>query len=685
MSSDFESLSCDLESIENRWHDSLSDLDVLDEAAGRERTPPRRHLTARASVPRGGDRYGLPLDTSGRDTREHRWGVPGNRDGGVTNEVNATFQVTHGDLRSKRSETQPRRRGDGGYRVLPTEEESPMRGSRCPPATIARGSVKSRMSLDNLQSALAATVVSSRDARIEKKAAPATLGQATCPPDSGTLTPVTSAATTSPCLSPRHTRGSPDGDGNACDDDYREAEEEAGRANLDDPEKVPHGRLACTESGVAISSKPLSLPLPRRSARDSDGFYNTSLLQDDDDDDDDDENDAHESDLCRRHAAVANSAAVPRLSAAFGASPPHQHGNDALISCPRVPVTNEDKNSHPSQFYECPALALSAGAPTVSTPRCLSIASRRNAAADELCRLAVMLPTMSITQWLSLVITLLVPVNLLCLDLMALGWIRRHVDTSYGDPSSALPSPGQFTSSTSSRVGNCCSAVISTRVQAASSLSCANDSKSISAVGATTVSSTPIGAERRCGIANAGNSGKDDASNSSSSSAHTVPAFCSVILWLLAPNGLLCRLVIHRLRRSHVKAAADGREPQSEPVTDSPRHRAPVAEADEFHDLRTEWQELCDVYERVRQLAPQLEVIQLFIRYACLLIMVHAALPCATAVSEWADTWLLKGQGPEEEKASAHITGSGRAETDPANAAAASSSSRRTVKAMTAT
>ncbi|CAG9567282.1 hypothetical protein LMJF_03_0560 [Leishmania major strain Friedlin] len=717
MSSDFETLSCNLESSEpRRRHCRRSsssigcDSDTLDDLIADDDAQLLRRLAVRNSAPGAGARRALSSDHASAHLGRRESALYGYRAYGVTGGVAATSPAARG----------------GACGTMPLSTKGPITCCH-QPATVAHTTVKSTDSLDNLGGAFTATVVTPRapggggvswasataaptttaahaSAFRDREAASLVERQVTCPPDTSSLTSVTSAATMTASATTGRTHDSTN------DDDSSEDNEgaEEGRAHLKGGHTVQHRRLAHDASEAAAASRtpqPTSRAPPHRSARDFDGFYNTGLLLEDDDDDDDD---AAESELSRRPARAVDSAAAPFPSTALNASllymqgPAGQRGSDAPISFRRAQAAPATPGPHTKGHGKRPASPTSAKKSTVTAARPLFIASRREAASEELCRLAVALPTMTTVHWLSLVITLLVPVNLLCLDVMALGWIRRRVDASYGG-TSALPSSGLTTSPTSLRVVICGAAGVSTGVAEAPS-SCGNDSGFTFNMGAPTFTSTS-GGGGGCGrsgsssggsTAGAGNPRRVDAKTSSFSSAHTVPALCSVILWLLAPNGLLCRLVIHRLRRPTGEAVADDHEPEDEsvvnlspslaataaaPSTPSPLHRSAASSTDEYRHLRAEWQVCCDVYERVRQLAPHLEVIELFIRYACLWVMLHAPpLPCATVASEWTDAWLLKAPAPEEEKVMAQNSSHWRA----SSSVTASVSPRRASDAIAA-
>nr|CAJ2466499.1 unnamed protein product [Leishmania braziliensis] len=687
MSSDFESLSCNLESSENRQRhgdstSASSDFDTLDDLVTEQNAQLLCRLDVHSASPGSGDRLAPSPDHSNQRTSS----AYGYRDYGVTGEVAATVPAARGAHQHHRCSAAAQSDDCGRVHLFIKDPTSCCR----PPATATRGDVKGTHTLDNLEGEFAPTVVTPRDTRTASWAAAAatttaanvsasrggelasvTQRQATCPPDSVSPTRVHSAATLTASATTRRTHDSSDDEG--CADDGKV---EKDRADLEVSPTVQRRQLTHGASAAAAASRPpqpLSTVTPYRSARDLDGFYNTGLLLEDDDNDDD----AATRDLSRRHALVVDSAvAPPPPSAVPGASLFHRHrsagryGNNAPISWQRLPATTAAPDPYGGAHCRRPASPTSIKASTATVPRSWSIASRRKAAGDQLCRLAVVLPTMTTVHWLSLVITLLVPVNLLCLDVMALGWIRRRVDASYGG-ASALPSYARSTAPLSPRVVIFCGAEDSTGAAAAaasssSSLSCPSGSEFGPSVDVTTVTSTSVGGSSD--TASADNSGGVGTLRPSSSSAHTVPALCSVILWLLVPNGLLCRLAMHRLRRPSGERVADetktvdksvvGSSPSvgvaaaaAPPSTPSPPHQISVASTDEYQHLKAEWRVCCDAYERARQLAPQLKVIELFIQYAFLWVMVYAPLPCATAAGEWAEAWLLTVPAPEEETA----------------------------------
>ncbi|KAG5486964.1 hypothetical protein CUR178_08391 [Leishmania enriettii] len=688
MSSDFETLSCNVESSEGRWGGSISsDLDTLDDLVAEQDARLLHRLSVQSSSLRAGDRRAPSYDPSSIHSSQRELTVSGYRNYGVTGEVAATTPAARGSLDSKRGKNEQHRRpaaaqsaavttgelhidtdlccGDGGggsdYGMAHLLDKDPTTCGR-PPAT----KLVSRRTETALWAAGAATATADHaSGPRDGESGSAAQGQATCPPDSGTPTPVTSAAAMPSSAIARRTDGS--ADSHDCEGD-RGVEEE--RANRRDDQNVQRGH-------PVVASAP-----PRRSARDLDGFYNTGLLLEDDDDDE-----ATESGLRCGDARAVDSAVAPPPSGASGTSLSNtrgaggQHGNDAPLCPPRSQATTTVPDLHAGGHRIQSASLTSANALTVRVPRSLWIASQRKAAGEQLCRLAVALPTMTAVHWLSLVITLLVPVNLLCLDVMALGWIRRRVDVSYGG-ASALPPPGRSVAPTPSRVGIGGGAGVSTAAAAAAPSSCSNGSGFASSVGAATDLSTSVGGSGCCtcssNAAGAGNSRRVGTPRHASSSGHTLPALCSVILWLLAPNGLLCRLFIYRYRRLGGRSVAEGKETQDKfvedpspsvaaaaaPSTPSPQYRAAAANTDEYRQLRAEWQACRDAYECVRRLAPQLEVIELFVRYACLWVMVHAALPCATAASAWTEAWLLKAPVPEEEAAVAQNGSDWRAAVD---------------------
>ncbi|KAG5508332.1 hypothetical protein JIQ42_08254 [Leishmania sp. Namibia] len=694
MSSDFETLSCNVESSEGRRGGSISsDFDTLDDLVAEQDARLLHRLSVQSSSPRAGDRRAPSYEPSSIHSSRRELAVYGYRNYGVTGEIAATTPAARGSLDSKRGKNEQHRRlaaaqsaavttgelhvdtdlccGDGGGgsdcgKAHPLAKDPPTCGR--PPTT----KVASRRTETAAWAAGAATTTAAHaSGPRDGEPGSAAQGQATCPPGSGTPTPVTSSAIA------RRRHGP--ADSHDCEDD-RGVEEE--RENRRDDQNVQQGHPVVASAAASRPPHFRSIAPSRRSACDLDGFYNTGLLLEDDDDDE-----ASKSGLRRGDARAVDSAAAPPLSGASGTSLSNthgaggQHGNDAPSCPPRSQATTTVPDLYAGGHRIHSASLTSANALTVRVPRSLWIASQRKAAGDQLCRLAVALPTMTAVHWLSLVITLLVPVNLLCLDVMALGWIRRRVDVSYGG-ASALPPPGRSAAPTPSRVGICGGAGVSTAAAAASPSSCSNGSGFASSVGTATDLSTSVGGSgcSTCSsdAAGAGNSGRVGMPRPASSSGHTVPALCSVILWLLAPNGLLCRLFIYRYRRRGGRSVAEGKETQEKFVADptpsvaaaaapsapSPQYRAAAANTDEYRHLRAEWQACRDAYECVRRLAPQLEVIELFVRYACLWVMVHAALPCATAASEWTEAWLLKAPAPEEEAAAAQNGSDWRAAID---------------------
>ncbi|KAG5512384.1 hypothetical protein GH5_08234 [Leishmania sp. Ghana 2012 LV757] len=687
MSSDFETLSCNVESSEGRRGGSISsDFDTLDDLVAEQDARLLRRLSVQSSSPCAGDRRAPPYEPSSIHSSRRELAVYGYRNYGVTGEVAATTPAARGSLGNKHSKNEQHRRpaaaqsaavttgelhvdtdlccGDGGggsdcgkAHLLAKDHTT---CGRLPATKVASRKTETASWATGAATTPAAHASGSRDG----EPGSAAQGQATCPPDSGTPTPLTSAAAMASSAIARRTHGS--ADSHDCEDD-RGVEEE--RVNCHDDQDVQLGHPVVASAAASCPPHFRSIAPLRCSARDLDGFYNTGLLLEDDDDDE-----ATESGLRCGDARAVDSAAAPPPSGTSGTTLSNTHGaggqlgNDAPICPPRSQATTTVSDHHAGGHRIHSASLTSPNALTVRVPYSLWIASQRKAAGDQLCRLAVALPTMTAVHWLSLVITLLVPVNLLCLDVMALGWIRRRVDLSYGG-ASALPPPGRSAAPTPSRVGICGGAGVSTAAAAASPSSCSNGSGFASSVGTATDLSTSVGGSgcSTCSsdAAGAGNSGRVGTPRPASSSGHTVPALCSVILWLLAPNGLLCRLFIYRYRRPGGPSVAEGKETQDKfvadpspsveaaaaPSTPSPQYRQAAADTDEYRHLRAEWQACRDAYECVRRLAPQLEVIELFVRYACLWVMVHAALPCGTAASEWTEAWLLKAPAPEEEAA----------------------------------
>ncbi|GET85559.1 hypothetical protein LtaPh_0305100 [Leishmania tarentolae] len=656
MSSDFETLSCSPECSEPGERRGISsgassDFGALDDLVDRNDVQRLRRIAAR-HVDAVVDAHQAPsCEHANTHSGRHASVLHGYRTDSATGEVQATSPAARG--------------GDCDKRHPFTER--PANCCRLP-ATVAHNRVKSRESVDNPEDAFAATVVTPRStggmppwaataAAVTSSAAHAWAfvgreqsspieRRVTCPPDSGSLTSVTSTAIRTDSATTRRTPDSTNDDDSAEDDGRAEEE----RADVKCSHTVQHQGLERDVSIDAVAShipKPTSRTPRHRSAQDFDGFYNTGLLLDDDDDDDDD---AAESEQGHGPACALDSAATSSPSAALPASlrrirgPCEPCGNCAPIGFPRACVITAASHPHTDWHGERPAPPTATNATSVSAPRSLTTASRRKAAGDQLCRLAVVLPTMTTVHWLSLVITVLVPVNLLCLDVMALGWIRRRVDASYGG-ACALQLSSWSKAHTSLRVVICGASGVSTGV-AESPLSCANDSQYTLNLGATTVTPTSGGS-----TACSSNSERVDAESTSFSSAHTVPALCSVILWLLAPNGLLCRLVIHQFRRPTKEAVTDEQATEDVSVVDLSRSVSATAatRTDDYHQLRAEWQVCCDVYAHVRQLAPKLEVLELVIRYACLWVMLHAPLSCAATASEWTHTWLLQAPVPEDE------------------------------------
>ncbi|KAG5487731.1 hypothetical protein LSCM1_08096 [Leishmania martiniquensis] len=683
MSSDFETLSCNVESSEGRRGCSISsDFDTLDDLVAEQDAQLLRRLSIRSAAPRAGDRHAPSRDPSGIHSTRRASAMYGGRNYGVAGEVAPTTPAVRGSLYRQHGEAEYGRHpaaaqrgaaatgglhadadvwcGDDGGGMHPCTKGPT--GCGDPPAAV----VASRNSETASRARAAAAHASgSRDG----EPGWATQRQATCPPDSGTHTPVTSAAGIVASAAARGTHTSHNG--HDCEDDGGVEQEQDGV--LGNGHEVLHGRRAHDVRTSAVASRPPpSAAPPRRRAQDFDGFYNTGLLLEEDDDDE-----GVERGLSRCHDRAFESAAVLPSSAVSGTSPLNTHrpygqrGIDAPPTPPCSEASTTASYPHAGGHTLDAASPTPANASTAHVPRSWSLASRRKAAGDQLCRLALALPNMTAVHWLSLVITLLVPVNLLCLDVMALGWIRRRVDVSYGG-ASAPPSPDRSTVPTPSRMGICSGAGASTRAAAASP-SCANGSSFASRVDAATDLSTSGSGRSTRGTASAGDSGRAGTPRASSPSSHTVPTLCSVILWLLAPNGLLCRLFIYRLRRPGRQPPNGDKEAQDElvegpspsatasasPTTSVPTRRAAAASTDEYRHLKAEWQACCDAYERVRRLAPQLEVIEVFLRYACLWLMVHAALPCATAASEWTDAWLLKAPVPDEEDAAPAQSGSG--------------------------
>ncbi|KAK7195217.1 hypothetical protein NESM_000446800 [Novymonas esmeraldas] len=671
MSSDFESLSCNLESSdEDRRGGIGSDFDTLDDLVAEQDARLLRRLSVRSSVPgTGGEghhrhrhhrgRRATFSDTSsGESSSQRESAVYGHRDYGVVGHP-ATPPTRHRHHRDATTATTadakesdaPVRCVAGGDKVrLFTRDPDDCRDSRHPATVTCR-----RGRLSDAQEAVDTAARTSQFAGgVEPRAHVAPPApqvqqqqqqqqQATCPSDSESTTPAASAAASRAATAT--TRRTCDSDGDDDDDTEVEQQQQQRHQQQVMEEEAPPPP---TPSHVPHAHPPPPPPPHHRSARDADGFYNTGLLMDDGDDDEEEEVAGHRSEYdaaSHPYAPLAprgdNTAAAvqPRKVARGAAEHDHVDAGRGQQMGPDAAATDA---------------AATASAAAAAAPE-LSLLSRRAAAVAELQRIAAALPALTAVHWLSLVITVLVPVNLICLDAMALGWVRRRVDGGYGGAATTNTSPppslgrANVLSALNGGAATCHGAgagphrvVVAAAPPSLSSTAPAAATRAAAAGSASVASpSTCASGMAGCSAAAAASLGschggaRADTLRASASSGHSAPAICSVLLWLLVPNGLLCRLLLHRLRHRANELDEDGDE---------------VTGVDELRHLRSEWRLCCNAYRRMRQAAPQLELLELVVRYAYLWVVLHTVMACVATAAEWTEESLLKPSTAEEEE-----------------------------------
>ncbi|KPA73638.1 hypothetical protein ABB37_09770 [Leptomonas pyrrhocoris] len=434
---------------------------------------------------------------------------------------------------------------------------------------------------------------------------PPTLAQAwraTCPPDSGDVTPTTASVTT---------RKSATGN-----EEEEELESEAEFAS----------------QGVGVRAPP-AVELPKATARvhdyhDAEGFYRTGLLEEptDSDDNDDDhhhhhhhsskteeENEEHEGDV----GEVSVEAAAARESRRPRAEPP---------------LEAHEGTRPPPTIAASPASTLS------------SLRAKLAIAAEELRRVAAALPHMSTVHFLSLVIAVLVPINVLCLDVMAFAWIRRRVDARYRPPV-------ELSHDRDDCGGGCCTSSPSSspadvngrhilRALFPSERHSGGACSYLDTVSA--LNSSNAGA--RCSSSrNTHSGGSGPRPSTAGSATHAVPALCSFVLWLMVPNGLVIRALRSQYgltKPNTASAAAAAAAAATPPVSQRVSVPARLRASREASDLACVTATLHALYTHLRRTAPQLALMELYVRYACLWMMVRVVLPTAVTAGVWLDGWM---------------------------------------------
>jgi hypothetical protein len=435
---------------------------------------------------------------------------------------------------------------------------------------------------------------------------PSWLWQATCPPDSGQITPTTSAGTLTASATTRRSDAGDDGAVGATElhrpspqlpqQQQQTSSSSSSSADTRGCGSSPEVEAWTDEQPTQHHHQQQQQQLPAaaqmqravgatRAFHDVDGFYRTALLEESTDAEDDDDDAAGSS-----NDRAASSLTLTLRSKAL--SPP---------SLPSSVCTSE----------------------SVATPP-TTLRVKLASAAEELHRVAAALPHVTVVSLLSLLIIVLVPINVLCLDVMALAWIRRRVDTRYhsvaglvsnsnnhndticGASASAVDGGRLFGTSSVVQTGPHCSdkfvldPLVSTVARCRSTASAIGSSVSVMSTGGGGAASLDGGAPMGGGA-----------------TTHAVPALCTFVLWLMIPNGLLLRALL----LSHYGGV-------------------------DAADLGGVACAAATLYARLRRQAPQLIMMELYVRYACLWAMVHAILPVAMRAGVWLDSWMPTNGSP---------------------------------------
>ncbi|KPI85214.1 hypothetical protein ABL78_5722 [Leptomonas seymouri] len=401
---------------------------------------------------------------------------------------------------------------------------------------------------------------------------------ATCPSDSGEITPPMSAGARTASTTTR----------------MSDAVEEA-RTRQPPPASAVHAAA------------------PVRVLRDAAGLYSTALLEESADTDNDNSDEEPFDKDGEVHTPTVSFPAAMR--SARGSGPQHgepKPGADDGARAARARVGLRQSCA------TAPASSLENS--TLSPP---SIPSAKLAAAvEELYCVAASLPRMTTLHFLSFILMVLVPINVLCLDLMAFAWILRRVDGRYRPSDNALH-------------GSVAAACITSPTEVS---------------GRHILMDSFQNAKQRCtggnlypivdasltlgniGFRNSVNSssggGGDTATSVEVPTTHSVPTLCSIVLWMMIPNGLVVRVLLSHCRMEGSNAA--------------------TASPNAFREVKALTCVIGASYSHLRRKAPQLALMERYVRYVCLWLMVYVILPVAVHAAAWLDVWMpTKPRGGE--------------------------------------
>lgn len=447
----------------------------------------------------------------------------------------------------------------------------------------------------------------------------------TCPPDSGQITPATSAATlTASATTRRSAAGYHDNDNENEEEERQhprsstdtrdrgssaEAEELATLIDHEHPSAPANSAVAAAAAEVVDVSVPVATvgsgaAPPVRAGHDADGFYRTGLLEDSTEDEDEDTTAGGTTTNSQRKAVAAlaeggNGDVVPPLRTRDAAAVLQQGTVHAAMQAPAL----SSLTTQPPPSTTTAAESLSASS---------TLRGKLAMATEELHRVAAAMPRMTNVHVLSLIITVLVPINVLCLDVMAFAWIRRQVDTRYRFSVGLARSSGSSNTTTT-----CMGSSFLLRGKDLLPLSTFDSGKQGSLLRCldgeeSNSMQQHLSDSHHHSNCSSSSSSKTPINISSNSNTHAIPTLCSIFLWLMFPNGLLARLLL--LQRTSWKAgsAAGASLTQTAPSADGLPEQTEVVWASHL-------------YERLRQSAPQLAVLELYVHYAYLWAMVHAA------------------------------------------------------------
>lgn len=301
----------------------------------------------------------------------------------------------------------------------------------------------------------------------------------------------------------------------------------------------------------------------------------------------------------------------------------------------------------PPTSPSCPTCRPASPSTVAAAASLASLREKLVAASAELHRVSALLPRMTAVHFLSLVITVLVPLNMVCLDVMAFAWIRRRVDARYRPATDGVARGTQLSSSQNDRhlQRSVCVVASPTEMQGRylSMVSLSHGRRGCSDIFSTAAAATSSSSrdDRNSSTTSSGsNAAAADGVSSSTgrSDTHAVPILCAVVLWLMVPNGLLVRLLL--LSRYGAQTASPAAVDTTtsaaagESIGSPTMSLTPPCEVKRFAAVTS------SLYARLRSRASQLVVMELYVHHTFLWVMVHAVLPTAVRASVWLDSWM---------------------------------------------